>query len=231
MDEAPFVNEDQLSLKRKRSEDLESSEDDDSSTEQDDDNADQLSEPRIFPTVVIDREGDLCMDLPDGKLIVSRKAMSLSSPVFLAMLGASSGFAEATHKSFASDGTQIVSFDDDDFEAMTVIARIIHLQHDQVERSPSFSQVFQIAILCDKYDLKRCLGLWPRLWTAPYEDLYHLPGYEGWLFISTVFEYHTLYKKTTRHFILNSHLDRATGLLMMREFDIGEYISPKLLGS
>ena len=159
MDEATFVNEDQTSLQRTRSEDGESSGDDDSSTEQDDAHTDQLSEPRISPTIVIDHEGDLYMDLLDGKLKVSRKALSLSSPVSLAMFGAGSRFAETTHKSFASDGVQVVPFDDDDFEAMTVIARIIHLQHDQVEKSLSFSQIFQVAILCDKYDLKRCLGL------------------------------------------------------------------------
>ena len=49
------------------------------------DMADEHQDTRTGPqTLVIDPEGDLYMKLDKGSLKVSRKALSLSSPVFLA---------------------------------------------------------------------------------------------------------------------------------------------------
>ena len=130
-------------------------------------------------TIIIDADGDLTMRLKGGKLNVSRKVLSISSPVFRAMLGADCRFKEATAKQFERDGTQAVSFEDDDFQTMAMIARIMHLQSDKVPDKLTFKQLYQVAILCDKYDLKRCLGYWPKVWATPYLNSYGIEGYEG----------------------------------------------------
>lgn len=83
--------------------------------------SDEYQDTRTGPaTLVIDPEGDLYMELNGGSLKVSRKALSLSSPVFLAMLGANSKFKEATNMTLDHNGVQIVSFEDDNFETMTL---------------------------------------------------------------------------------------------------------------
>lgn len=48
--------------------------------------------------------------------------------------------------------------------------------------------------MCDKYDLKRCLGPWTNIWATPYLDCYKRQGYEEWLFMSIVFQYDDLFK-------------------------------------
>ena len=162
-------------------------------------------------TIIVDIDGDLTMSLKGGNLRVSRKVLSLSSPVFRAMLGAESRFSESTDKEFERDGTQVVSFEDDDFQTMAIVARIMHLQSNQVPKKLTFKQLYQVAILCDKYDFKECLGPWPNIWAKPYLKSYALEGYEGWLFMSIVFGNEEIFKDISKHLILNSKVT-ADGL-------------------
>lgn len=196
------------------------------------DMANGLEDTRTGPvTLVIDPEGDLYMKLDTGSLKVSRKTLSLSSPVFLAMFGASSKFKETTDKTLDDEGVQIVTFDDDNFEMMAIIARIMHLQSDVVPGTLTFKQLYQVAVLCDKYDLKRCLGPWVGVWTAPYLDCYARQGYEEWLFMSIVFRYGGLFKEVTRHVIINSsELSEQGTLVTTSGFDLSEGISSTILG-
>lgn len=115
---------------------------------------------------MIDSEGDSYMKLDGGSLKVPRKAFSLSSPVFLAMFGAISRFKEATNMTLDHDGVQSVSFEDDNFVAMTIVVRIIHLRSDQVSSRLEFEQLYQLAMICDKYDLKRCFGPGINVWRS-----------------------------------------------------------------
>lgn len=178
------------------------------------DMADEPENSRTGPaTLVIDPDGELYMKLDGGSLKVSRKALSLSSPVFLAMLGVNSKFKEATDKTLNCDGAQIISFEEDNFESMTTVTRIMHLQSDQVPMKITFKQLYQVAVLCDKYDLRRCLGPWMDIWTGPYLDCYAKQGFEDWLFISAVFRHACLFKKVTRHLIINSEISGESYLL------------------
>ena len=181
-------------------------------------------------TIIVDADGDLIMRLKGGKLKVSRKVLSISSPVFRAMLGAECPFKEATDKAIERDGTQAVSFEDDDFQTMAIIVRIMHLQSDQVPEKLTFKQLYQVAILCDKYDLKRCLGYWPKIWATPYLNSYAIEGFEGWLFMSIVFGYDGLFKEVTRHLILNSKVSGDNSLVTPKGIDLGERVSSTITG-
>ena len=169
------------------------------------------------------------MKLSDGMLRVSRKAMTLSSPVFLAMLGAQSRFAEAKQKLYTLDGLQVVDFPDDSFAEMVIAARIIHLQHNQVPRALTFQQLYQMAVLCDKYDLNRSLGLWPKEWTEPWLNWYAVEGYEGCLIIAKAFQLSGLYKATTRHLILNAVYDERSGGILINNPDVSAHASLNVL--
>lgn len=116
----------------------------------------------IMAVTIIDHDGDLKLTLNGGTLKASRKVFCLSSPVFLAMLGEEGHFKESSGQNLDHEGLPNVSFADDDFEAMTFVALIIHLQSDKVPSEIGVEQAYQLARLCDKYDLKKCLGLWPQ---------------------------------------------------------------------
>lgn len=181
-------------------------------------------------TVIIDADGDLTMRLEGGKIKVSRKVLSISSPVFRAMYGAESRFRESMDKEFEQDGTQTVSFEDDDFQTMVMITRIMHLQSDQVPDNLTFKQLYQVAVLCDKYDLKRCLGPWPMVWAKPHLNSYNLEGYESWLFMSAVFGYDGLFKEVTRHLILNSKIHPLNSVVTTKGIDVSEGVSSTVIG-
>lgn len=177
----------------------------------------------------IDEDGDLKIELDGGSVVVSRKALSLSSPVFRAMLGKNSKFRESTEKPVDDNGIQTISFPDDKFQAMVTVARITHLQSDLVPKEVFFQHLYQIAILCDKYDLKRCLGPWIDIWAKPYLDSYAAEGFEGWLFMAKVFQYGGLFKDMTRHLILHSELSVTGKHVIGKCHDIGEQTSTPIM--
>lgn len=115
----------------------------------------------ISTTTKIDPDGDLLMNLPmngdfsAAGLLVSRHTLCLSSAVFRAMLGPNSKFKESdsTTTTF-EDGIQVITLEDDDFQTMEIIMNAIHLQSHLVPRKVTFQQLDDIAILCDKYDLR-----------------------------------------------------------------------------
>lgn len=169
-------------------------------------------------TTVIVPNGDLYMVFNDegnetGRLLVSRYILCLCSKVFDAMIGDNTQFREATEPSMSVDGLREVTFDDDDFGAMTTIMNILHLQHHRVPPHVSFTRLREIASICDKYDLVRGLGLWPGTWAQHYMDRIQKKGFEDWLFVASVFKQKEAFTKITRHLILNSKLDAITGEL------------------
>ena len=102
------------------------------------------------------------------KIVVSRHVLCLSSKVLEAMLGKHAQFRETADPILSRDGTHEVHFEDDNFYAMTVIMSVVHLQHQRVPKQTRFDQLYQIAILCDKYDLTRSMGLWPDSWAQQF---------------------------------------------------------------
>lgn len=96
---------------------------------------------------------------------VSSKIMSLTSPVFAAML--SPRYAEGQ---YAGQDDWKVSLPEDDPEAMYLICNIIHFrpQDDPAQCSPRM--LGKVAKICEKYDLIGSLGIWADL-VFPSKDL------------------------------------------------------------
>ena len=184
-----------------------------------------------FDTVtIIDPHGDLNMIFDDRqspfkqKMVVSRHVLCLGSKVFEAMLGDDSHFREATNPSLSRDGIPQVIFKDDDFQAMTVMMNVLHLQHQNVPKRTTFDQLHNIAIICDKYDLARSMGLWLDTWAQQFIGQEEKKGFEGWLLIATVFQQKEVFTRMTKHIILNSTIDVNTGDLVTAdgwEYDEG----------
>ena len=180
-------------------------------------------------TSIVDPDGDLYMNLDEGRLLVSRKALCLSSSVFQAMLGEGSRFGESEAKVFASDDIQQISFKEDNFATMQIVAWIIHLRNDKVPLTVSFAQLYELAVVCDKYDLRRCFGQWPPLWSKPYFSQLKKEGFESWLFISIVFGDQEAFAEITRHLILNSKLSETGTLLTANGYDFSGGVPESVL--
>ena len=188
-------------------------------------------------TTIIDPDGDLNLIFRDGdghsrkKMLVSRHTLCLSSKVFKAMLGVNSQFREATNPTISPDGIQEINLEGDDFQAMTVVMSVIHLQHRNTPKFTTFEQLHEIALICDKYDLTESLGLWPGFWAAQFHTQIEKKGFHGWLLIATVFRQDEAFARITKHIILTSIVDSETGDLVTPEgWELDEGVHPTIMG-
>lgn len=107
----------------------------------------------------IDANGDVVLLIGEAKsLLVSSKILSVASPVFAAML--SPHFREGSSLS-STCPTEITLFDDP--IAVSTIANILHFRNNLV-LVDTFEELFNIAIVADKYDLALALGPWRHVW-------------------------------------------------------------------
>ncbi|KAF8446698.1 hypothetical protein BGX38DRAFT_1192750 [Terfezia claveryi] len=164
--------------------------------------------------IKIDPHGDITLaittDLDTAYFRVNSGVMCLASPVIRAMLGPDSPFKEARNLATSSKaGTPLeVRLEDDDPQAMAVILRILHLQFDLVPTDPATVdevKLYQMAIICDKYDMQRVLRYWFKLWTGRVpidgDGPFIIAGPE-WLFMAYAFGHETLFTKLSRELIL-----------------------------
>jgi len=135
----------------------------------------------------------------------------MPSPVFRAMLGTNSHFKEA--KELASRDHSMapveVNIEDDDPDAFAVILRILQHQHDSVPKEIKADKLYQIAILCDKYDLRHSLSFWLDRWIPTPHELRSvmLSGSvasqdEKRLFVAYVFRKEEAFKAISKDLIL-----------------------------
>lgn len=178
--------------------------------------------------IMVDEDGDLWIACRGGRLLVSSKTLCLSSGVFRAMLG-KSHFRQSTEPAAAEDGIEMLPLDDDDFESLRTICNIIHLQSDKVSPSVSLDHLYQLAILCDKYDLRQALGLWPKKWAAGHIPFTGSPPWDKWIRISYAFGDKDIFAQATRWLILNSELSEAGFIRTTAGIDYSEGIPDTIM--
>ena len=133
--------------------------------------------------------------------VVSSRHLALSSRVFRVM------FCGAyLEKILPSDSPpKRVVLPDDDPDAFLVLLAIIHGRNRRVPRRVSKSQLIEIAILVDKYELHEVCELFTDMWFA---DVYGVhwdnpPLPTEWIYLSYVFGKADEFKQATRLAILN----------------------------
>ena len=116
-------------------------------------------------------DGDLRMGLPLNRtfkspgLLVNKHTPRLGSPVFGTMLAVNSAFLDNT---MDEDGVQVLHFPDSHFDLMEITMKVFHLRGHEIPQAVSFEILYQLAVLCDKYDLGRGLGPWGERWSQQY---------------------------------------------------------------
>lgn len=92
----------------------------------------------------------------------------------------------------------------DNPNALAVLLYAIHLRGEKVPRVVSFDQLWELAILCDKYDCVSAMEPWIALWTRdPPQHKDNLSEcIVKWLFMSWLFGLDELFGKVTREIIL-----------------------------
>lgn len=128
-------------------------------------------------------------------LLVSSKILSISSPVFKAMLS-----APMLEGQESEDGLRHVTIEDP-YMAVLTIMRAIHLQGPEVPMTLSFAELRDVAIVTDKYDMLRALTPWIEIWSRRYIFSTHSSGFEDWLFMSWAFKKEEIFIRETAYWI------------------------------
>ena len=154
------------------------------------------------PTINLDPTGDLkiVIDIDHEKtcVIVSSQALCLASPVWRAMLNPKSGFQEAT----SADRT--IYFLDDDVQTLLLLLRICHLRFSEVPQTLDLDQLFETAILCDKYDIVTLIRPWLSKWQEPLLPQAGEDDDEKWLFISWTLGDSVVFERIVEKLVLKS---------------------------
>lgn len=75
---------------------------------------------------------------------------------------------------------------EDDATAMLLILRICHVQFSQIPDTPGHELIYQLAVLCDKYDCAQVVRPWLKQWMLPF-NYGRMPYTKGSLLICWTF--------------------------------------------
>jgi len=137
---------------------------------------------------------------------VSSHQLCSVSPVFAAMLGPQSSFAEATAlratraHSTKEGSLYRITLEDDNVRAMAIMLNVIHARSSSVPRELNLGCLLQMAIISDKYDCADAMKPWDELWMDPWLSGSDKDRFDERLFISVVFRVHDVFKKLTRKY-------------------------------
>ncbi|KAF8441177.1 hypothetical protein BGX38DRAFT_1144342 [Terfezia claveryi] len=172
----------------------------------------RASVPSNVLNIQLDPKGDVILVIPlEGtartvRYRVNSYSLCLASSVFHAMLGANSHFKEgnALRNRDASSPSIEIKLGDDDPLALAILLRIIHLQFYWVPKTLKNDHLYKVAIVCDKYDMRRILEPWLDQWIPVGTQLgAEIPG-DQWLFIAYAFGRQALFKELSKALILTS---------------------------
>ncbi|KAF8419853.1 hypothetical protein EV426DRAFT_613749 [Tirmania nivea] len=200
--------------------------------------------PSKVAQITFDPHGDVILVIPSGddptavaRFRVNSGVLCLASPVFRAMLNPHSRFKERANlqRAIIGGGQDMYSstpmelpLKDDDPHAFAVVLRIMHLQFHKVPVSMLASgedeekyKLYEMAIICDKYDMKHMLSYWLEVWTRlrfsslSYKNI-AMSTTTGcrWLFIAYAFGYREVFHSVSKELILHCHVHSSGELFL-----------------
>ena len=163
---------------------------------------------------------------------VSSQAMSLASPVWHKYI--TPPFHRLGEKSKEKNGSGTIDpldLTEDDPQALRILLNITHLQYRDVPVKVSDDVLYQIAVLCDKYD---CVGLiqpWFTSWTASASAKIPNNKLGEWLFVAWAFGMSDVFQSVARRLINDIIIDEEDRALTAADKPILEPMPPDIIGS
>jgi hypothetical protein len=171
---------------------------------------------------------------------VSSHAMSLASPVWKkfisppwrpsqagkAMVSSSS---ELDSVEGGSSHVEPLDFREDDADALLILLRIAHLDFVSVKKKLSIGELYNVAILCDKYDCVHLIKPWVEEWFTRTRSQIEGEVAKD-VFISWSFGRKESFRMATTALLLQSRTDENGDLLDVKGQAIPEVMSPGIIG-
>lgn len=182
--------------------------------------ADNANAPPQPPQdVQIHSSGSIYLCTTTKRFQVYCPTIRLASPVFHRMLDPTSPFLEGYKIKLALSSKQSsceVNLEEDDPDALEIILNIVHHRGEFVPKWLDPERMFEVATLCDKYDMGSALRGWACLWT----DKITMEDVKGkdairWLAVAWAFKNDVLVEDVTEYLIKNIKygitVDASTG--------------------
>lgn len=187
-----------------------------------------MEEPRDSH-ITLDPSGDLFLLVDEGEnqviFRVSTKAMCLASTVWRAMLDPSGPFKEAR------PGNDSVRFPEDDAQALQIVLYIAHLQFHSIPATLDFTQLLNLAIICDKYDTARLIVPWFHKWETSFRNSALELGHECSLLIAWVFRDLDTFKCVADTLVRTTRVNSQGKCLASQQLTpLGEHMPPGIIG-
>ena len=156
-------------------------------------------------------EGDAILELREDsrslKFRVASQILCVASPYFCDMPGPHTTFKIACdlRRTFGSKGEPwtLVTWGGDP-HALAVLLNVLHFRSEKVPRTVSFDELWELAVLCDKYGCVSAMEPWIAMWTRKLPQ--HRDNFSEclvkWLSMARVFGRDDLFEKVTREIIL-----------------------------
>ena len=137
-----------------------------------------------------DPAGDLMLVVgssDDQRFIrASSKVLGLASPVLAAMFSPGR-FSEGT--ALSSSNPPETHLPEDDPNALAMFCLLVHFrEYHGKQPAPSFNQLVNMALFCDKYDAGLALNPWSELWLQPQSGIEISGGYQNVLALAYAFD-------------------------------------------
>ena len=188
--------------------------------------------------------------MPDAQepsvFLVDRKILSLSSPVFRAMLAPPDQHLQAispfptvffTRENFVNGNLEGVrdlrndlpkiTIEMDNVEALVIILHVVHLQGHRVPDKLTSQLLLDLAFLCDQYHMRRSLATWSRTWAKPW--IMQSDDINKDLFITYSFKLDREFREVTREIIIHSEPDAGLTPLKVKGCSIDGFITAKVM--
>ena len=160
-----------------------------------------------------DPAGDLVLVVGSGdnqtSIRASSKVLSLASPVLAAMFSPRR-FMEGI--ALSSSTPPDIHLPDDDPETVTMFCHLVHFrEYHGKQPYPSFNQLVNMAVFCDKYDAGLALNPWSELWLHRQSGLETPKKYGNLVALAYTFDNQEAFWTSSRCMMLYDLADRSPG--------------------
>lgn len=158
----------------------------------------------------IDPRGDLILDVSSDSLErsirVSSKTLCLASPVFRTMLE-SPHFHEGTALQTATEAHPTkMTLVGDDYQSLLMVLQAVHFKARKIPATVTLDEFYQLAVICDKYDLAEVFVPWVNVWKSDFDKPGREPACRRWLVVSWVFRLSAVFETITKEMIYDVSL-------------------------
>ena len=160
-----------------------------------------------------DPAGDLVLVIGSGdnqrSVRASSKVLSLASPVLAAMFSPHR-FSEGA--ALSSSNPPEIYLPEDDPEAVTTFCHLVHFREYRGKQpAPSFNQLVNMALFCDKYDAGMALNPWSELWLQLQSGSETSGDYRNMLALAYAFNNQEGFWISSRNMMQYDKADRSEG--------------------